>query len=47
MAARWAVWRELYEVGGFGLNPIARSWGCDHTSIANARDSGWTPIPKG
>lgn len=33
--ARWEAWRVLRE-WGYGAAPIARRWGCDHTSILNA-----------
>lgn len=35
VAARWEAWRLLREWGYCAL-PIARRWGCDHTSILNA-----------
>lgn len=41
LAARWAVWRELHELDGFGFAPIARAWGCDHTTVMNAKRRGW------
>lgn len=39
--ARWEVWRRLHIDKGFGLNPIAHAFGCDHTSPINARNRGW------
>lgn len=44
--ARWAVWRDLHEVQGFGFSPIARVWGCNHASIINARNNGWEATMK-
>jgi hypothetical protein len=46
VSARWLAWRRLHEVDGFGFAPIARVWGCDHTTIINARDQGWTPTKR-
>lgn len=43
VAARWRVWRRLCEVDGFCGYAVARAWGCDPTSILNAKRRGWTP----
>jgi hypothetical protein len=41
VAARWQAWRVLSEAG-FGLAPIGRAWGCDHTTILYAKRQNWT-----
>lgn len=45
VAARWEAWRRILafntttsELG------LANVWGCDHTSILNARRRGWVPV---
>lgn len=39
--ARWLAWRQLHDVDGYGFAGIARAWGCDHTSVMNAKAQGW------
>ena len=41
VARRWALWKEQYNAG-IPPSVIARAWGCDHSTILNARDMNWT-----
>jgi hypothetical protein len=40
VARRWALWKEQYNAG-IPAAVIARAWGCDHSTILNARDMNW------
>lgn len=40
VARRWALWKQQYNAG-IPASVIARAWGCDHTTILNARDMNW------
>jgi hypothetical protein len=47
VARRWALWKDQYNAG-IPASVIARAWGCDHTTILNARDMNWINYkPKG
>jgi len=40
VARRWALWKDQYNAG-IPAAVIARAWGCDHSTILNARDMNW------
>lgn len=47
VARRWALWKDQYNAG-IPASVIARAWGCDHTTILNARNMNWINYkPKG
>lgn len=40
VARRWAMWRDQYNAG-VPASVIARAWGCDHSTILNAKARNW------
>lgn len=40
VARRWAMWRDQYNAG-LPASVIARAWGCDHSTILNAKARNW------